>query len=342
MTRRPLVLLSVLALARVACAQASFECYAVGALPLNGAFTCEGVASNGLGNLPLPTGVTNVASCGFPTHGAQYARLSANGPVFVPGGGPFPWPAQGLPVSEVRVPIPPGSTTVSLDWEYFNAETFGSIFNDGMSIAIVDAAGMPVLPLAYADNQVPLGPCLEAATLAAEVLPAGPQVVVAPLPPLAGCEYLSIVCWNGSDNSVSSIGFVDHVQFDGTGPACFVPCFVGIPSLAWSSPLGPGSVMATIGGGPPNGVFFVAVTLLAGNYPNGWFNGIDIGFQELILEINLGPPFTGSLDACGAVGLGPFIGLQSGLQLFAVALLMPGPNLGPWTAASPPAHHVVP
>ena len=60
----------------------------------------------------------------------DYARLSANGPVPVPNGGPFPWPAQPQVVSEVRVPIPAGSTTVSLDWEYFNAESFGSIFND--------------------------------------------------------------------------------------------------------------------------------------------------------------------------------------------------------------------
>lgn len=342
MLRRLLVIVVLLSFARGAAAQASFECYAPGPLPLNAAVSCEGIASNGLGNPLLPTGVALTPSCGFPTAGAQYARLSANGPVFVPNGGPFPWPAQPQVVSEIRIPIPAGSTTVSLDWEYFNAETFGSIFNDGMAIAVVGPTGALLTQLAYADNQLPLGTCQEAASLATEVLPPGPQTVAAPLPALTGCEYLSIVCWNGGDNSLSSIGFVDHVQFNGTAAGCAVPCFVGAPALSWSSPLGPGSIFANIGGGPVNGTYFIAVTQSAGNYPNGWLYGVDIGFQELILEINLGPPFSGILNACGGVGLGPFTGVPGGMQLFAVAFLIPGPTLGPWSAVTPATHYTVP
>jgi hypothetical protein len=135
---------------------------------------------------------------------------------------------------------------------------------------------------------------------------------------------------------------VDHVQFDVSGSGCTVPCFTGPPTLALLSPLGPGSIMANIGGGPPNGSFFLAVALSAGNYPNGWFYGIDIPFQDLIAEVNLGAPFAGSLDGCGFVGLGPFIGAPSGMQVFAVALGIPGPTLGPWTTVSPPANHTVP
>jgi hypothetical protein len=342
MLRRRLAFFVLLLLSRGASAQASFECYPVGPLPLNAAASCEGVASNGLGNLVLPTGIASTPSCGFPTAGARYARLSANGPLFVPNGGPFPWPAQPQVVSEVRVPIPAGATSVSLDWEYFNAESFGSIFNDGMAIAVVSAAGALVTQLAYADNQLPLGTCQEAASLATEILPLGPQALSAPLPALTGCEYLSIVCWNGGDNSLSSIGFVDHVVFNATAAGCTVPCFVGLPSLSWSSPLGPGSIFANIGGGPVNGTYFVAVTQSAGNYPNGWLYGIDIGFQELILEINLGSPFNGTLNACGGVGLGPFIGLPGGMQVFAVVFLIPGPTLGPWSAVTPAAHYTVP
>jgi hypothetical protein len=342
MMRRLFVFVAAVALLREAPAQASFECYALGPLPLNGAGSCEGVNSNGLGGVFPPTGVSAVVSCGFPTHGAHYAVLSANGPVPVPAGGPFPWPAQPQAASEIRIPIPGGSTTISLDWEYFNAETFGSIFNDGMAIAVVSASGALLQQLAYADNQVALGICQEPATLAVEVLPAGPQAVSASLPALTGCEYVSVVCWNGGDNSVDSIGYVDHVQFNGAGAGCNVPCFPGPAAMAWLSPLGPGSIMANIGGGPPSGTFFVAVTLSAGNYPNGWLYGVDIGFQELMLEVNLGMPFTGPLDGCGAIGLGPFTGLPSGMQVFAVTFLIPGPALGPWSAVTPATNYTVP
>jgi hypothetical protein len=321
----------------------SFECHPDAPLPLSAAASCDLTTSNGLGPAGFPTAATSAPCCGFPTSGVRYARLVANGPVFVPGGGPFPWPVPAAQApSEVRVPIPAGSTTVSFDWEYYNAESFGSIFNDGFAVGVVAAGGAAVQPLVYADNQVPLGPCQNCVNFAPEVLPPGFQTFSGSLPPLTGCEYLSIVCWNGGDNSVPGIAYVDNVAFDGVGPACPPPCFVGPPTLGWSAPWGAGSILASLGGAPPNGTYFLAVTLSAGAYPGGWFYGVDVGFQELVTEVNIGPPFWGPTDACGAVLIGPYSGLPSGFQVFAVALGMPGPTLGTWTTTSPATAFTVP
>jgi len=321
----------------------SFECYADGPLPLTTAGSCELVTSNGLGSPGFPSGVTSAACCGFPTAGSRYVRLSANGPVFVPAGGPFPWPVTASPApTELRIPIPAGSTTVSFGWEYYNAESFGSLFNDGFAVAVVDQAGLVIQQLVYADNQLALGPCQNCVNFAPEMLPAGRQTFSGTLPALTGCEYLSMVCWNGSDNTVPGIAYVDDVVFDATGALCPVPCFIGSPTLAWSSPSGPGSILASLGGTPPNGTYFLAVTPSPGAYPAGWFFGVDIGFQELIAEVNFGTPFWGATDGCGAVSLGPFTGLPSGFQIFAVALGIPGPTLGPWTTISPATAYAVP
>src|SRR5687767_10113282 len=130
--RRSVLILATLMVGTTGFAQItiSFDCYPDGPLPLTPTVGCEGVISNGLGG---QTGVTSVANCAFPAQGSKYVRLDANGPVSVsvPAGGPFPWGLpQGSPPAEVRVPIPIGSTKISFDWEFFNAEGPGSSFND--------------------------------------------------------------------------------------------------------------------------------------------------------------------------------------------------------------------
>jgi hypothetical protein len=99
-------------------------------------------------------------------------------------------------------------------------------------------------------------------------------------------------------------------------------------SLNICSPSGPGSVRVFIKG-PPSDLYFLAVTLTQGSYPNGWFYGIAIPFSELISEALTGAPFLGSLDSFGIASIGPFGGLPAGMTLYAVAVFSPGPVFNP-------------
>jgi hypothetical protein len=280
----------------------------------------------------------------------MYHRLTSSGPIPVPNGGPFPWPAQPLQVSETRVPIPSGSTTVSFDWEYFNAESFQSVYNDGMAVALVDGSGNLILQFVYADNQLPLGTCVDTQTFGTEILPFGLQTVAAaPLPPLAGCEYISIVSWNEGDNAVASVAYVDNIQFNAVGPACPVPCFVvaaAPPSLVFTSPSGLGCVQVNLTNMPGGGFYFLGATVQAGTFPNGWFFGIDIGFAELQNEINTGFPFLGVVgaSACGGTGsatIGEFCGVPSGVTFYAVGLGAPAGSSFP-SAVTNAASYTIP
>jgi hypothetical protein len=323
----------------------SFECYPAGALPLVPAGSCQGVTSNGLGGSTGQTGVATVANCGFPASGSRYLRVDANGPVAVGAGGPFPRPpATGLAPAEVRVPIPAASATVAFQWNFFNSEGPGSAtFNDGMDVAVVDPSGGLVQQLVYADNQIPYGGCFDVVSgFGTEVLPAGVKSFSGPLPALTGCEYLSILCWNGGDNAVSSVALLDQITFDSGAAACPVPCFAGPPDLVFNSPGGAGCVRARVSGMPQGGSWFLAVTLTAGAFPQGWFFGIDVALTDLVLEVGFGFPFSGSLDPCGAAVIGQFCGVTSGISLYAVALGIDGPVLGPWSLVSPAVHYVIP
>jgi hypothetical protein len=97
---------------------------------------------------------------------------------------------------------------------------------------------------------------------------------------------------------------------------------------------GPGTAGFSITGGPPGGLYFTAVTLNAGNFPNGGFFGVDIGLDELAALFAAGPPFTGSLGPCGTATLLPIAGLPSGLAAYGTALAFPGPVYWIPTAAS--------
>ena len=93
----------------------------------------------------------------------------------------------------------------------------------------------------------------------------------------------------------------------------------------------------------PGGTYFFAATLNPGAFPAGWFFGIDITLQEIVNEVNAGPPFVGTLDALGHVTIGPVCGLPAGLTIYSVGLLFPaGSGLGVPSAATDPRCFAVP
>ena len=85
-----------------------------------------------------------------------------------------------------------------------------------------------------------------------------------------------------------------------------------------SSPLGSGSLKVDIVNGPPNGNYFLGVSLIQGAYPQGWFFGLDIGLQEVTNQVNTGYPFLGPLGAGGNTMIGPFPAgsLPQGMNLY--------------------------
>jgi hypothetical protein len=210
-------------LSSTVCAQATFECYLTGRFPLAGPPNCEGLLCNNLATTGL-TGISNNAACGMPTEGSQYARIECFGPFSVPPGGPVTYPLPNN-VTELRIPIPPGSTTVSFCWDFYNAEQFASTsFNDGLSISVLTAVGALVQNLVYADVNTLPGSCADGfGFFAYEVGQTGPQGFSSALPALTGGEYLSVACWNGGDNAVPGHAKIDDVKFTGAAPSCPFP-----------------------------------------------------------------------------------------------------------------------
>lgn len=90
-------------------------------------------------------------------------------------------------------------------------------------------------------------------------------------------------------------------------------------ALVISSPQ-PGSLALCVTGGTPNSVYFAAITLNQGAFPNGTFFGIDIPLFDLYFQISAGAPFVGLLDGNGVAQHGPYGPGLSGLTLYGVAL----------------------
>jgi hypothetical protein len=312
-----------------------FECQALGALPNDASLSCDGVVSN---NRDINSGVKSASTCAFPVSGSKYLALFASGPVTAPAGGPLARPVSAN-ATELRIPVPAGSTLISLSWDFFNAEGGPQAnYNDGMSIDIVDPSGAIVGNLAYADTNSALAG--SACGIAGEIAPAGPKTLYAALPGMIPCCYLSIAVWNGGDNTLPSRLLIDNVVFDSSLPACPVPCLTvaGIPALVASSPSGiAGSILVSMSSLPPGGTYLLAATLTAGAYPNGWFYGIDIPVSELGILINAGAPFSGPISTAGCTSgeasIGPIFGAPSALTLYMVALAVPAGSL----AGSPSA-----
>ncbi len=94
----------------------------------------------------------------------------------------------------------------------------------------------------------------------------------------------------------------------------------------------PGFLSIGIECGAPYGAYFTPVTLVPGNFPNGWFLGIDITWFELITQLSAAP-FVGALDSEGSVTNGPYA-VPPGLTLYAVGV---SDLFQPIWKASPPA-----
>jgi hypothetical protein len=308
------------------------------ALPI-GVPDSEGVAWNGAGAsalhnasyAQLPTGVPNVT---WPVEGNVYLLVEANGPLTVPLGGPFPRPANGL-ANEVRILIPPGAKGVSYAWDFLTAENASAFYNDGMSISVVDAAGQLIQDLSYSDSTTPLEINVSAvpycSTPATNVTPtgaSGPQSAGYALPPLPFPAYLSIVCWNGSDNIVPSAVAIDAIQFWGSGKF----------KLSIGAPGGPGSLSLNLTGGASLHVYTTAVSLAPGSFPYGWLFGIDIGFDELLAQMAMGAPFHGTLSGGGIKFFNIPSGVPPGISIHAVSMQFtpPGPFGGAFVSATAP------
>jgi hypothetical protein len=104
----------------------------------------------------------------------------------------------------------------------------------------------------------------------------------------------------------------------GTGTVLsFYPPFIVTPS----SPNGAGSIQVDLNGGPPFGVYFLALTPTPTT--DGWFFGINISFQEIGIELATGWPFAAGLDGLGHYQIGPVNGIASGFTFYAVGLTAP-------------------
>ena len=200
-------------------------------------------------------------------------------------------------VNEVRVAIPPGTKGVSFAWEFIRS-TPGPDLNDGVDISVVDGAGALIANLAYADCRIALGtvarPRRSAAVDAAEstIMPAGPAIASAALPPLPDPAYLSIVCWNGEAWQHPPRASCTSMRSSSGAKGQFRLKHHARRSDRVRS----GS--RTSGGGPGN-TYWTAVTLDQGSFPFGWLFGLDIRRPQLIQQVGLGVPFAGTLDAGG-------------------------------------------
>jgi hypothetical protein len=105
------------------------------------------------------------------------------------------------------------------------------------------------------------------------------------------------------------------------------------------APLGPGSIRLRNLNGPPGATALTVLTLLAGNFPNGFFFGIDPTLGEVQLALTYGAPFLNQLDPTGGSsfvvgpGLPPF-------TLYGVSLLLN--PYGQLVAASAPEAFTIP
>jgi hypothetical protein len=302
--------------------------------PLGATSHQDGISWNGAGAaLSRFPAITNVVEDGMPVNGAQYFRMVGHGAISMPIGGPLARPlAAGI--NEVRVAIPPLTKGISFAWEFLTSEDLAP-YNDGIDISVVDASGNPVASLVYADS---LGSLLGAASTGGLVsgaycgtlggyhaIPSGPQTESTYVPVLPYPAYLSIVCWNGTDNALSSAVHVDAIQFWGTGKF----------QLDITAPFGPGSIRLQNSQGTPSAGYITAVTLAQGSFPNGWLFGLDIALNDLFGQIGTGVPFTGTLDLAGASTWTLPNQVPPGLPIYAVSI-----DVGSAITASAPVFFV--
>jgi hypothetical protein len=147
-----------------------------------------------------------------------------------------------------------------------------------------------------------------------------------------------------------------QVQFDGVAGATYRVRVAGaspVPGsfqlnvssrfvLSYSSPGGPGTIAFSMAGGPASGVYLVVITLTQGAFPNGAFFGIDATPGEVLGFISAGPPFVGSLSACGSAAIPSIVAPPlSGITIYSVALATDAALTLP-LIPSPPVNYTIP
>ena len=283
------IVFSLCCVASLASAQAFFECQTVGALSATP--DCEGLTGTS-------ASVSATGTCALPTEGLQFASILAATQLSSVGGFTIVRPLI-AGSGEIVVPLPTGTTNVALDYSWFNSEGSTTQWVDGFDISVCNSLGARLQLLANGDTTtIPASGCSAVVNL---------SVATTPTPVGA---YLSLVSYNGGDNNFGSTLHVDNVNL--TYPIPF--------TMAFSSPLGPGSIQMDLGDGAPGGVYFAAVTLVQGSFPNGPFYGVDISLFDIYVLLQAGAPFFGVLDGSGAYQFGPFQFGLTGLTLYGVAL----------------------
>lgn len=299
--------------------------------PLGATSHPEGISWNGAGasSNRYPS-VETIVGNGMPVTGAKYLRVAGTGIHNVSG----PYLNRPVPTSiaEVRVAIPPGTKGISLAYDFYCPESPGT-YNDGMDISVVDALGNSLGTLVYhSANSSSFSTIWNTSPFCYtnngyNLWGLAPQTAVKDFPILTYPAYLSIVCWNGTDDAISSAVHVDAIQFWGSGKF----------DLKMSAPTGPGSLQLANTGGTPNAPYWTGVTLAQGAFPYGWLFGLDITLGNLLSQVGSGAPFSGTLNGLGASTFTIPVGVPPGIPVYAVSL-----QFGAEVTASAPRFFLTP
>jgi hypothetical protein len=188
----------------------NFDCAPLGPLPAPPAAACESLSGVGASI------VTSVPCGSLPTYGPQFAKITAGAaiPFLAPGAQiARPLPAG---ISELRVPLPAGTTYVDFDLVQ-KFESTGPSNNDGYDVSVCNAAGAALQRLGWVDSALVGNAC------AIDV--GGPIALYGPTP--AGA-YLSFAVFNvGTACCGGSYVAVDRVRASATYDEAFTALNVG-------------------------------------------------------------------------------------------------------------------
>lgn len=204
---------AILALAATLAAQqnvTNFECQAVGPIVAPPASDCEFLSGV---NAEIATSVP----CGYmPTQGTKFAKVTAVASIpFLASGSQIARPlAAGI--SELRVPLPTGTT--HLDYDFLHKfESTGPTANDGYDVCVCSAAGASLQRLGWVDSSIVTNACT--------ILVDGTVALNAPTPTGA---YLSFAIFNvGTACCGGSYLAVDRVRASKNYDEAFVALGVG-------------------------------------------------------------------------------------------------------------------
>jgi hypothetical protein len=157
---------------------------------------------------------------------------------------------------------------------------------------------------------------------------------------VTGTGLMSVVNVNGLVGGVPV--YIRVGSTSATVAGTFYLNITRIFAVAFSSPFGPGSLQFDISAGPANGTYYLAISLNAGAFPNGWLYGVDIWIQEVLDELATGYPFVGPLNANGDSVFGPIAGIPAGLTIYAVGIGFAGAVVDFPVANTAPKTYTIP